>query len=350
MTRAWWRGLVTVFLLLPSLACAAEPIKLRISLLQPPTSFITRNVAQFKDEVESKTARAISFEIFDSARLYKDPETLDAVASGAVEMADLPLPQFTEKVPVLGVIEQPFLFNFDALVRAATDPDGELRKLLDSAVLEATGVRVLWWQAFGQTVFFTKGRRSLNTPDLMRGMKIRVFGDNMGTFTKYCGGAPLFIPATKQAEALKDGTVDAIMTGISNVVTRELWKVSDTITRTEHAPTEFLVFINDKIWRSLSPEHQAIMLAAARRAEQDLRQRVAATEAEAYSLARDKQMTVQELTPNEVAEWRACSAGMIEDFMNTSGELGRRVMAAYGKLRTDPCCTAGPAKGTFTHR
>jgi C4-dicarboxylate-binding protein DctP len=349
VTNAWLRWLFAVLLLLPPVVCTAEPVKIRVTLLQPPDSYITGNVVQFKDEVEGKTGRAISFEVFDSARLYKDPETLAAVASGAVEMAVLPLAQFNEKVPALGVIEQPFLFNFDALVQAGTDPDREFRRLLDVAVLEATGVRILWWQAFGQTVFFSKGRQSLRTPDLMRGQKIRVFGDNMATFAKYCGGVPLFVAATKQAQALRDGTVDAIMTGISNVVTRELWKVSDTITRTEHAPVEFLVFINEKVWQSLSPAHQAVMTAAARKAEQDLRDRMAETEADAYGLARDKQMTVHQLTPDEVAEWRACSAGMMEDFMSTSGEIGRRLMAAYGKLRTDPCCTAGP-QGNFSFR
>jgi C4-dicarboxylate-binding protein DctP len=349
VTSAWQRGLFGVLLLLPSFVCAAEPIKLRITLLQPPASIITRNVVQFKEEVESKTGGAVSFEIFDSARLYKDPETLAAVASGAVEMAVLPLAQFNEKVPGLGVIEQPFLFNFDALLRAGTDPDREFRKVLDAAVLKATGMHVLWWQANGQSVFFSKGGQTVRSPELMRGKKIRVFGDNMATFTKYCGGIPMFSPASQQAEVLRDGTVDAIMSAIGNVVSRELWKVSDTITRTEHAPVEFLVFTSEKVWQSLSPEHRAIMTAAARRAEQDLRQKTAETEASAYGLALDKQMTVHELTPDEVADWRACSAGMMEDFMATSGELGRRLMEAYGKLRTDPCCTAGP-KGAFTSR
>ena len=44
------------------------------------------------------------------------------------------------------------------------------------------------------------------------------------------------------------------------------------------------------------------MTAAALRAEQDLRNRMAETEADAYGLARDKQMTVHQLTPDEVAE------------------------------------------------
>jgi C4-dicarboxylate-binding protein DctP len=153
VTNARRRRLLAVLLLLPPFVCAAEPVKIRVTLLQPPASIITRNVVQFKDEVESKTGGAVSFEIFDSARLYKDPETLAAVASGAVEMAVLPLALFSEKVPALGVVEQPFLFNFDALVRAGTDPDSEFRSVPDATVLEATGVRILWWQANGQTVF-----------------------------------------------------------------------------------------------------------------------------------------------------------------------------------------------------
>lgn len=81
----------------------------------------------------------------------------------------------------------------------------------------------------------------------------------------------------------------------------------------------------------------------------DLRQRMADIEAEAYAFAREKGMTVYDLTPDEVAEWRACSAGIVEDYMNVAGDLGRRLMGAYGKLRTDPCCTSGPA-GRFTRR
>jgi hypothetical protein len=41
------------------------------------------------------------------------------------------------------------------------------------------------------------------------------------------------IAATKQNEALKDGTVDMAMTGVTGVTARELWKVTDTITRTD---------------------------------------------------------------------------------------------------------------------
>jgi C4-dicarboxylate-binding protein DctP len=341
--------LLLVLLVFPSFVCSAEQVKLRITLQLPITNHLGVNLMQFKEEVETRSERAILVEIFDNSRLYKDYEVLGAVASGAIEMGDVPTAQFHKTAPALEVFEQPFLFNFEALVRAATNPDGDIRRLLDSAVVEATGVRVLWWQSYGQSVLFSKGGRHIKSPSDIKGQKVRTFGENMANLINYCGGTGLVISASKQHQALKDGTVDVVMTGITGVTGRELWKVSDTITVTDHAALEFVVIINEKVWQSLAQEHKAIITAAARRAERDLRQKMADIEAEAYAFARQKGMTVHELTPNEVAEWRACSAGIMDDFMNNSGELARRLMEAYGRLRTDPCCSAGP-KGEFTHR
>jgi tripartite ATP-independent transporter DctP family solute receptor len=327
---------------------ADEPARIRIALIQPLTSYLSTNVVQFTKELESKTGGAFKFEVFDNSRLYKDYQILEAVASGAVEMGAIPMAQFTAKVPVVGVLEQPFLFNFEALVGAATHPDSEIRRQLDSAVLEATGARILWWQSDGQSVFFSKGRPT-RTPSQIENLKVSVFGDNMTIFTRLCGGIPLVNSASDQREALGEGTVDVVMTGIGNVDSHQLWKVSDTITRTEHAPIEFIVIINEKLWQSFTAEQKAIATAAARRAELELRQQTAETEAAAYAFARDKRMAIHELTPDEVAEWRECSAIMMENYVSTLGVVGQRMMAAYGRLRTLPCCSAGP-KGRFTRR
>jgi C4-dicarboxylate-binding protein DctP len=197
-------------------------------------------------------------------------------------------------------------------------------------------------------VFFSKGRDA-RAPTAIRSQKIRVFGENMANFIRYCGGIPFVITASKQDQAIRDGTVDMAMTGVTGVTARELWKVTDTITRTEHAALEFVVIINDKAWLSLGADHRAVITAAARRAEQDLRQQMADIEAKAYAFAHDKGMTVYDLTPNEVAEWRACSAPIVEDYLTLAGDLGQRMMAAYGKLRTQPCCESGPP-GEFTGR
>jgi C4-dicarboxylate-binding protein DctP len=348
VTRAYFFCLLLACVALAPAAAGAEQIKLRITAQLPATNHLVVNLKQFKDDLEAKTKGTIQVEIFDSAKLFNEHQALGAVGSGAIEMGSVGVSFLQAKVPAVQIFGQPFLFNFDALMRAAVSPDRQMRGLLDKAVLEATGVRVLWWQAYGQSVFFSKGRGT-KTPVAIRGQKIRVVGKDMEAFVKYCGGVPLLIAASKQNEALQNGTADMAMTGITGVTARELWKVTDTITRTEHAPLQFVVVINEKVWQSLSEGHKAVIAAAARKAEQDLQQHMADIESQAYAFARGKGMTIYDLTPDEVAEWRECSAPVLEDYMSHTGELGHLLMATYGKLRTDPCCSSGPS-GTFTRR
>jgi C4-dicarboxylate-binding protein DctP len=83
--------------------------------------------------------------------------------------------------------------------------------------------------------------------------------------------------------------------------------------------------------------------------ERRLRDQIAEIEDDDYRFAREKGMKVYDLTPDQVAEWRACSAAVLEDFMSRAGELAHKLMAAYGRLRTNSCCSAG-TPGIFTRR
>ncbi|MDX2205128.1 MAG: TRAP transporter substrate-binding protein DctP [Hyphomicrobiaceae bacterium] len=324
-------------------AAWAEQSKLRISFQLPIDTHLGVNLTRFKEEVEKASDKEIVVEIYDRARLYKDKEKIQAVASGAIEMATLPATWFGAKVPAVGIYDQPFLMNFEALVRAVSSPDSSMRQLLDAAILEALGVRPLWWQSYGSTVFLSKNGRHTKLPSAISGQKIRVFGDTMGEFIKLCGGIPLSISASEQYRAARDGIVDMIITGITTVEPRELWKVVDTVTRTEHGAIEWPVIINEKVWQALSKRHQQIIAEAARKVERELRDQMAEIEGKAYAFAREKGMQIYELTSDEVAEWRVCSAPMIEGFMDKTGEIGVRLMAGYAKLRTHPCCSAGPS-------
>jgi TRAP-type C4-dicarboxylate transport system substrate-binding protein len=191
-------------------------------------------LVRFGEEVE-EAGKAISIEIFDKGQLYIDTQVVDAVASGAIEMGGAGTYQFAKKIPDISIVEQPFLLNFEALLRAAVGPESEIRKLIDQTVLEATGVRVLWWQAAGTSVFFTKGKDATD-PQVIKGKRVRVFSQITAQMTKACGGTPTVISTSKMHEAMKDGAVDLAMGSITSVEPRELWKVADIITMTHHVP------------------------------------------------------------------------------------------------------------------
>jgi C4-dicarboxylate-binding protein DctP len=327
----------------------AQQVKLRATLqVAVSEPYLGLPLVQLKDEVERRSNNAVSIDIIDKGKLYIDTQVVGGVASGAVEMGAAGTYQFTKAIPEIAIIEQPFLFNFEALIRAATSPGSAMRTLIDNAILEKTGVRVLWWQPVGGSVFFSKGRDVVE-PHAIRSQKVRVFSQITAQLTTHCGGQPTIISTSKMHDAMKDGAVDLAMGSVTSVEPRELWKVADTITQTDHAPIEFLLLVNEKAWQSLSPGHRALIAEAALEVERAARDRFARNEASAYAFAREKGMQMRALTADQVAEWRACSAGVLEDYMRGGGELARQLLAAYGRLRAHPCCTSGPSLSPF-HR
>jgi C4-dicarboxylate-binding protein DctP len=345
-----WLWSVLAILLSQSLHANAQQVKLRATLqVAASEPYLGVPLVRFKEEVERRSANALSIEIYDNGRLYIDTQVVDAIASGSIEMGVAGTYQFAKKIPDISIVEQPFLLNFEALLRAAVDPDGEIRKMIDAAVLEATGVRVLWWQAAGTSVFFTKGRDATD-PEVVKGKRVRVFSQITAQMTRLCGGTPIIISTSKMHEAMKDGTVDLAMGSITSVEPRELWKVADTITMTHHVPIEFMLLINEHTWRSLSLKDQAIIAEAARDVERAARERVMKIEKEAYAFSQAKGMQVRALTPDQVAEWRACSADVLVDYMGLNSDLTRQLVAAYGRLRSLPCCTSAPSTAPFSRR
>jgi len=336
-------------LLMPPFNVGAQEIKLRAALqVTAADPFVGVSLVWFKEEVEKRTEKAVSVEIFDKGKPFADDQILEAVSSGAIETGVVGSHYVARMLPAIDIIQQPFLFNFDALIRAAASPGSELRGLIDKAILDTAGVRVLWWQSVGNQVFFSKGR-DVSEPHQIKDQKVRVFSETMARFTKRCGGMPTILAAGKTHDALKDGTIDMAMGAIALFTNRELWKVSDTITRTAHAPIEYFLIVNEKTWQALSPGHKAIITEAARNAERKIRDDAAEIEARTYGFAQQKGMKVQELTPDQVAEWRVCSVDVLDEYMQKNADLGWQLMAAYGRLRTEPCCSAGPP-GAFNRR
>jgi C4-dicarboxylate-binding protein DctP len=312
-------------------APAAAETTLRLTLQLPLKSHLGQNLTMFKEEVERESKGDIRIEIYDSAQLYKDSEVPQAVGSGAIEMGTVSLTRYAGVIPAVDIFYVPFLFNSEALVRAAVAIDSPVRKPIDEAIL-GQGTRVLWWQAYGGAIMLSK-KAPLPLPSDIKGKKVRVFGKTLGKFIEVLGGAPTLISGSEQYLAYQRGTVDAGMTGVSGVESRKLWQVMDWITVTNHADIEFVVVINEDVWEGLTPEQQSILITAARNAEADVRDRMSEIEAHAYAAAKENGMQVRELSDEEVAAWRTASQPVLDDYLASSGELGAKLAAAAEALR-----------------
>jgi C4-dicarboxylate-binding protein DctP len=326
----------------------SETVKLRATLQVPLSHpILGAGLTRLKEQVEKSTGNAVSIEIFDKAQLFRDAEVVGAVSSGKIEIGTAGSYHFAIRVPPVAILDQPFLFNFPALVRAAATPGSEIRRVIDEAILTNLGVRVLWWQGLGNNVFFSKGRDVADLEQL-KGQRVGVPGKALAELVASCGGSPTQLPFETLHDTIKGGGLDMAMGGISAVQAFSLWQLTDTITRTQHVPVEFLLVINERSWQSLDRVHRAAIADAAASVELQMRERLSEMEAKMAAFASSKGLKIRDLTPDQVVDWRACSAELLAGYMDKSGELARKLMEAYGRLRTQPCCTTAPSAGAFT--
>jgi len=329
-------------------AARAESVTLRLGLpisLDSPTG---QNMREFARQLQARTSGALRVEIEGAGRRYQESEVLDAVRSGTIEIGTTPLTEFARDVPLCASFLQPFLFNFDALIEAATRTDSEIRMLIDREILLRTNARVLWWEPYGSSILVSKTVPA-NDPVTLVVRPVGAADSQAKELLSKCGGLPQWVRPSEAYAALQKGTLAAIATDIMTVREHELWRVADTITNLRYAPSLFMVVIDERTWQKLTPDQQVIVTELGQDAQSYMWARFATVRAEAYALAAEKGMRIVQLRPEDIMAWRACSASLLETYMERAGALGSRLFAAYGKLRTHPCCNEPPGDiTTFT--
>ena len=201
-----------------------------------------------------------------------------------------------------------------------------MRTILDQAILDETGAKVLWWQAFGRNIYLNKGE-PIRTPADLDGQKVRTYGKVLGWTVESLGGAPTLMSGSKQFLAYQQGAVDVGMTGASAVKSRKLYEVMDNMTLSYDSAIEFVAVMNNDFFNSLSAENQKIILDAAAKVEQDLRDQVYAGEADMVLEVADK-INVVELTDAERAQWVEATQSVVDRFVEENGEVAAQVVEA----------------------
>lgn len=333
-------------LCLPGAAALAQATTIRVRLPVSVDSPTGLNIREFARQVQARTGGALRVDLLGSDRRYEEHEIVAAVASGAIEIGATSLNQFAMDVPLCAAFLQPFLFNFDTLIEAATKPESEIRTLIDTEILKRTNARVLWWEPYGSSIIVSK-RLPASDPVAIVVRPVGAADDQTKELLAACGALPQLVLPSEAFAALQKGTLAAVATDIMHVRERALWRVADTITNLRYAPSLYLIAINEQAWRRLTPEQQEILTELAQDAQAYMWARFATIRAEAYAIAAEKGMRIVQLRAEHVEAWRACSAPLLEAYMERAGEAGRKLFIAYGRLRTDACCREPPTETPF---
>jgi C4-dicarboxylate-binding protein DctP len=328
----------------------SQSAKLRVSLPISIDSAIGQNIREFARQVEALTGGRVKFELEVKDRLYDELGVVSGVSTGAIEIGATSLNQFAHYAPLAGAFLQPFVFNFDALVQAATSRESTIRALIERDILDATNAHILWWQPYGSSVLLSRSILATN-PAAIATRFVGAPDDQMRDLMRVCGATLVpVLPASISAQ-LQSGAVDVAAADITNVAEHDLWRVADTIINLRHAPSLFVVVINEKAWQALSSAEQQILSEVAEDAQDVMWARFATIRAQAFAGAVQKGVRIVDPSADDFAQWRACSAALLEAYIARAGQAGPKLFAAYGKLRTERCCRDTPTREEhFTNR
>jgi C4-dicarboxylate-binding protein DctP len=335
MHKELFKAVFVLFILVGQALAGEQRLVIRFSTQAPSDAEYFQSMRHFKDRVEAESNGMIRIDLVDSGKLYDSHAIAAAVSSGSVEMGMVNLTRYGETIPIADAFSLPFLFNDKLVEIASRAPNSEIRQLIDKAILEKSGARVLWWIPEGGFVLLAKGM-PMASPEALIGRTVRSSGPTSAAVLRLCGGEPDEIPATEQPKAYETGRVQVGMTSITAVMARKLFRFMNTITKTSHAVLNDAVVINESYWQSISEHQRAILKSAALIADKEAADRMVNFEDQAYrQLIEREGAQVVTLSQDELLLWRICSSDVLSDFAERAGDRGHELMAAYAKLLQD---------------
>ncbi len=210
-----------------------------------------RLVGRFGDGVDVKYV----WNIMDFG--YRAEEILWLVEGGILTLGYQSSSYLTDRVPELGFVDLPFLFNSNAQARAAMD--GALGAFLAQKIEEQANFRVLGWFENGFR-HISNRLRPIRQPSDLAGMRIRVLPSDVQKRTfELLGAVPLRMDLTEAVEMIKAGTIDAQENPLANTVVYGVHKFHRFHTLTGHFYISRPVFLNRDQFESWPQELQEEM-------------------------------------------------------------------------------------------
>ena len=173
---------------------------------------------------------------------YRAEDILWLVEGGILSLGYQSSSYLTDRVPELGFVDLPFLFESNTQARAAMD--GALGGLLAQKIEEQLNYRVLGWFENGFR-HISNRLHTIQRPSDLAGMRIRVLpSDVQKRSFELLGAVPLRMDLTEAVEMIKAGTIDAQENPLANTVVYGVHKFHRFHTLTGHFYISRPVFLN----------------------------------------------------------------------------------------------------------
>jgi TRAP-type transport system periplasmic protein len=281
----------------------------------------------FAAKLAELSKNSMVIEQYPGAQLGQEPQLLQLIKAGDLDFAITSTANTATVSPQAGVFSLHFLFrNEDHLKKSLADPgvSKAVRTMIEETV---PGAHALALATLGFRNIYSK--KEIRKIEDMKGLKIRVqaTATEDATFPVY-GAQTVHMPFGSVYTSLQTGVVEAAENSANVFLVNKHYEVAPVYSITQHEANNSLVWVSDKLWKSLTPEQQGWVQLAAD--EVGKVQPGKALELETQSMTKLTSIGVKVVTDVDRAALVAASASMADKLAK---ELGPHAEKIVGLVR-----------------
>ncbi|HSV52575.1 MAG TPA: TRAP transporter substrate-binding protein DctP [Burkholderiaceae bacterium] len=242
-------------------AWAQTPPTLRFAAVFSDKDIRAEMMNQFAKEV----APDFKVEMHLNSTLFRQGTELVALQRDNLEMGNISPQDISKQVPAWSILTSAYLFrDANHLNQFFTSEQGtQMKKMVEDQLK----VKILGPTFFGTRHVGLKGKKKINTPADLAGVKLRMPpGDAWQLLGRSLGANPTPMAYAETYTGLQSGAIDGQDNPLPNVQNMKFNEVMGQLVLTSHLVGFDLLTVNMKTWNSLSPAKQRAFQAAADRA------------------------------------------------------------------------------------
>jgi len=286
-------------------------------------NYMTRNITEFATEINKATNGKLDIVLHPENALVKQPEVKRAIQTGQVPIGEFLMSMHSNEWPVFGVEAVPFL--------APTPEDNvKLLNVIEPMInerLQKQGMRMLFavpWPP--QAIYFTE---EVTSTAGFKDVKFRAYNPVTGRLAELMGASPVTVQQAEVPQAFSTGVVTAMITSPATGVDTQAWDFVKYYYPVNAMTPWNLVVVNERAFKSLSEAEQTAVLAAAETAQTRGWQMQAEETDKLVETLRTSGMTIVEPSPQLMEEMQAIGQQLIEEWVTSAGEDGKKIMSQY---------------------
>ena len=196
-----------------------------------------------------------------NATLFRQGTELVALQRDNLEMGNIAPQDISKQVPSWSVLTSAYLFRDANHLNAFFS--SELGAQMKKQVEDQLKVKILGPTFFGTRHVGLRGRKKVNVPADLAGVKLRMPpGDAWQLLGRSLGANPTPMAYAETYTGLQTGTVDGQDNPLPNVQNMKFFEVMNQIVLTSHLVAFDLLTLNLKTWQAMSPDKQRAFQAA----------------------------------------------------------------------------------------